>query len=163
MDFAIEHFGEDVELMLTGISMGAATVMMAAGNKLPKNVLFVLADCGYSSAKEIIKKVIRDMHLPDNILYPFVWLGARIFGRFDLEEISPIEAVKRSAVPIIFFHGEDDDFVPCEMSQKLYDACSSEKKLITVPGAGHGLCYPMDKNRYLTELKNFEIQIRNAH
>ena len=79
--------------------MGAATVMMAAGEDLPKNVQHVLADCGYSSAKEIIKKIIAEMHLPPSLVYPFVWLGARIFGGFNLEQTSPMEGVKNAKVP----------------------------------------------------------------
>ena len=58
-------------------------------------------------------------------------------------------------VPVIFFHGEDDAYVPCEMSRINYDACVSRKMLVTVPGAGHGLSYPIDKERYLNAMKEF--------
>lgn len=157
IDFAIEHFGTDTKIILTGVSMGAATVMMAAGEELPKNVVCVLADCGYTSAKEIIKKVIRDMRLPDTLLYPFVKLGARLFGGFDLEETSPLEAMKKSKVPIIFIHGDTDDFVPFYMSEELYGACTSEhKRLVAVEGAGHGVAYPKNKELYLDSLRDFE-------
>ena len=50
-------------------------------------------------------------------------------------------------------HGEDDNFVPCEMSRKNYELCAAPKKLVTIPGAGHGLCYMVDHERYLKELK----------
>lgn len=153
IDFVIKEFGPDVKIMLTGISMGAATVMMASGEKLPKNVIGVLADCGYTSAKDIIKKVIKDMKLPPNLFYPFVKLGARIFGGFDLEETSPIEAVQRCKVPIIFVHGDTDAFVPYEMSVRLHEACTSDNKaMITIAGAGHGLAYPVDKDGYVRQL-----------
>ncbi len=155
--FMIGHLGEDVRIILTGISMGAATVLMASGYDQPKNVIGVLADCGYSSAEEIIKKVIAvDMKLPTRIAYPFVRLAARIYGHFDLEELPPIEAVKKTELPVIFFHGELDAFVPCEMSRRIYDACASnKKKLVTVPGAGHGLSYLIDPELYLHELDVF--------
>ena len=94
IDFTIDHFGPDVKIILTGISMGAATVLMAGAEKLPPNVLGILADCGYSSAKAIMYEVIREMGLPPVLSYPFVRLGANIFGRFDLEETSPLEAVQ---------------------------------------------------------------------
>jgi len=135
--------------------MGAATVVTAAGKPLPENVIGILADCGYTSAKEIIKEVIRQMHLPPALCYPFVRLAARLYGGFDLEETSPIEAVKSCTVPIIFYHGEADDFVPCHMSKTLYDACPSRKQLITVPGAGHGLAFPVDQEKYLKTLQDF--------
>ncbi len=155
IDRVIERFGKDTKIVLTGISMGAATVMMAAGEKLPDNVVCVLADCGYSSPREIIRKVIRDMKLP-MMLYPFIRLGAILFGRFDPEECSPIEAVTRCRVPLILIHGEADDFVPCEMSRKVFDACASQKKFVTIPGAGHGLAFPTDKEGYLKALADFQ-------
>lgn len=156
VDFAIERFGSEVKLILTGISMGAATVVMAAGKELPKNVVGVLADCGYTSAQDIIKKCIRQIKLPENLLYPFIRLGAKLFGRVDLEAATPIEAVKRCRVPVIFYHGEADDFVPCEMSVRNYEACAAPKLLYTVPGAGHGLAFPVDKEGYLRELRKFD-------
>ena len=155
LGFMRERFGSDVKIILTGISMGASTVLMAAGERLPDNVIGVLADCGYSSPKEIICKVICQMGLPVKLSYPFVKLGARLFGGFDLEENSPVEAMKKATVPVIFFHGEDDDFVPCEMSRQNYDACASRKMLVTVPGAGHGLSYPLAPERYLQALRDF--------
>ena len=154
-----EKFGEDTKIILTGVSMGAATVMMAAGEALPKNVVSILADCGYSSAKEIIIKVIRDMKLPAGLLYPFVKLGARIYGGFDLEETSPMEAVSKTELPIIFVHGDADDFVPCYMSEKLCEACGAEyKKFVTFEGAGHGLAFPVNEEKYLNALREFEAE-----
>ena len=155
VDFMVEHFGKDVKIILTGISMGASTVLMAGGCDLPSNVIGILAACGYSSAKDIIKVVIKSMGLPVALAYPFVKLGARLFGGFDLEETSPEEAVKRCKVPVIFYHGESDDFVPCHMSRVNFEACASRKRLVTIPGAGHGLSYPVDQERYLQELRDF--------
>lgn len=155
VNFMVDHFGNDVKIILTGISMGASTVLMAAGEELPQQVIGVLADCGFTSAKEIMKKVIKQMKLPATLLYPFVKLAARVIGRYDLEETSAIEAVKRCRIPVIFFHGEADDFVPCEMSRRLYEACESEKRLVTVPGAGHGLSYILDPEGYLQAMKEF--------
>lgn len=155
VDFAVKHFGPEARFILTGISMGASTVLNAAGQSLPENVVGVLADCGYSSPSEIIKKVIADMKLPANIAYPFVQLGARLFGHFNLDEIAPVDAVKNCKLPVIFFHGEDDDFVPCKMSKQNFDACPSKKRLVTIPGAGHGLCYLVDPELYLQEMRSF--------
>ena len=155
VDFIAKNFGPDAKIILTGISMGASTVLMAAGNPLPSNVIGVLADCGYTSAKEIIQVVIKKLNLPAVLAYPFVWLGARIFGGFDLHAPQAIDAMKKCSVPVIFFHGEDDDFVPCYMSRANFDACSAKKMLITVPGAGHGLCYPVDPEGYLKAMQDF--------
>jgi fermentation-respiration switch protein FrsA (DUF1100 family) len=150
-----ERFGPDARIILTGISMGAATVLLAAGQKLPDTVIGVLADCGYTSAKDIIQVVIKDMGLPPKLSYPFVKLGARLYGGFDLEEVSPCEEIKKATVPVIFFHGEDDAFVPCYMSKINYDACPTRKALVTIPGAGHGLSYPVSKEQYLQAMRDF--------
>ena len=155
VDFAIEHFGSDVKIILTGISMGAATVLLAAGEELPQNVVGVLADCGYSRGEDIIKTVIRGRKLPPSLAYPFVKLAAKTMGRFNLDEADVTAAVRRCKVPIIFFHGESDGYVPCYMSKINYDACSTRKKLVTIPGADHGLAYMADPNGYLQAAHQF--------
>ncbi len=155
LTFMEQRFGRERKIILCGISMGAATVLMAADQDLPDNVIGVLADCGYSSPKAIIQKVIGQMGLPPGLAYPFVKWGARLFGGFNLEEKSPVESVKNAKVPVIFFHGESDDFVPCDMSRENYEACSAPKRLETTPGAGHGLCYLVDGEGYLQALREF--------
>ena len=153
--YAIERFGPDVKIVLSGVSMGAATVTMAAGlEELPSNVFGVVADSGYSSPRDIICKVIGDMHLPPLLGWPFVKLGAKIFGKFDIEAASSMEAVQKAKVPIYFAHGEADDFVPCDMTRQLYEACVSEKTLVLIPHAGHGLCYLVAPDTYIETLKN---------
>ncbi len=162
-EWMAERFGPEVPIILTGISMGAATVMMAAAKPLPKSVVGVLADCGYTSAKEIICKVVsEDMKLPPRLLYPLIKLSAKWFGRFDLEEQPPIEVMKSCKLPIIFFHGDTDAYVPCEMSVQNYEACTAEKRLVIVPGAGHGLSYMLDGEGYLQALREFDYGI-TAH
>ena len=155
VDFMVKRFGPEVKIILTGISMGASTVVMAAGRELPDNVIGVLADCGFCSAREIILEVIRQMGLPPKLGYPFVKLGAKLFARFDLEEYSPMEALKTVTKPIIFFHGGADDFVPCWMSEKMYEACPTRKRLVVIPGAGHGLAFPVDQEGYLKAAGEF--------
>lgn len=155
INFLIAQFGVDVQIILTGISMGASTVLMASGCNLPENVIGILADCGFHSPKDVICSVAEGMHLPSGFLYPFIKLGARIFGHFDLEALSAVEAVKQCNIPVIFFHGEEDDYVPSYMSQINYDACNARKKLIFIAGAGHGLSYPVSPDRYLSEVHEF--------
>lgn len=158
VDFATEQFGKDVPLVLTGISMGASTVLMAAGKNLPSNVKGVLADCGFTTAEEIIKKCSRDLHLPANLLFPFIKLGAKLFGGFDLCEYSALEGVKNSKLPIIFVHNDGDDFVPFEMSRKLYEAANCPKHFVEINGDGHGLSYLLDNRKYFDNVTEFFTQ-----
>lgn len=157
IDYIIENINKDAKIIITGISMGAATVTVAAGEDLPQNVISALADCGYTSPEAIIKKVIKDLKLPPKIMYPFVKLGARIFGRLDLDEYSPIKAMENCKIPIIFIHGTTDDFVPYEMSVENYNACTHKiKKMVSVEGAGHGLAYLVDTEGYFKAIREFD-------
>ena len=133
---------------------------MAADLDLPKNVVGILADCGYSSPREIIQKVIREMGLPVKVCYPFVKLGARLFGGFDLEETSAIEAIKKCKIPVLFIHGGADAYVPCEMTLACFESCPAPKKLHITPSAGHGLCFMVDKEGYLRAFKEFVDEYR---
>ena len=155
INFIIEHFGKDVEIYLGGVSMGGSTVLLTSNMNLPENVKGILADSSFYSAKEIIKKVVKDMKLPPNLMYPFIKLGAKLFGKFNLEEATPIEAVKNTKIPIIFYHGDADSFVPLEMSAKLFMACNSKSKFIIIPDAVHAICYLVDPLKYENELKDF--------
>ena len=156
INFAVEHFGKDQKIIITGISMGAATVLLASGEDLPHNVVSVLADCPYSSTKEIICKIVRELRLPVPIIYPLIRLGAMIFGGFDPNKSEPREAIKRAKVPIIFVHGDNDDFVPLAMSEEMYEICPTEKAILKVKGAGHGLAFPVDQKGYYKAVGDFE-------
>ena len=152
---AVRRLGEDVVLYVGGVSMGATTVLMASALELPPQVHGILADCGYSNAKDIIKKTVKDMHLPP-ALYPLIRLGAMVYGGFDPNKADATNAVAHSRLPIIFYHGDEDAFVPCEMSRINHEACPTPKQLVIIPGAGHGLCYPVDPDGYVEALKAFE-------
>ena len=158
--YAAERFGPDVPIILSGVSMGAATVLMASSLDLPPNVKAIIADCPYSSPKEIIQKVSSDIRLPPSLSYPFIVLGALLYGKFKLWESSPVEAVRQSRVPILLIHGDDDRFVPCEMSQKIYAACRYAAELVIFPGAGHALSYFADKGLYLKTVESFLKQCK---
>ncbi len=156
VNYIIENIDADAEIFIGGVSMGGATAQLAVGRGLPKNVVGVLSDCGYSSAKRIIKKVIGEMHLPPDLCYPFVKLGARIYGKFDLEELSPEQAMTKCTLPVFFVHGDSDDFVPFEMSAESYNACASKHKyLLKIEGAGHGLAFPVAQEKYIEEMRAF--------
>lgn len=153
INYICERFGRDVKIVISGVSMGATTVLMAAGLGLTENVIGIIADCPYSSPKEIIMKVCSDMKLPERLMYPFVRLGAKLYGHFDLEAADAAEAVCHAKVPILLIHGEDDRFVPCSMSQKIFERFKEANPdgnmlLETFPGAGHGISFMEDEVRY---------------
>jgi len=156
IDYARSRFGENVSIILAGLSMGAATVLMSTELPLPANVKGVIADCPYSAPDKIIKTVCqRDMHLPANLLYPFIKLGARLFAGFDLEASQAVEAVKHTPVPVLLIHGDGDRFVPCDMSREIHNANPDMITLVVIPEAGHGLCYMTEPAIYENAMVKF--------
>ena len=156
VEYAVKRFGEEVKIGLFGISMGAATVMMAADLELPDNVKCILADCGFSSPKEIICAVADSLHYPYRILYPFAKLGAKWFGHFNLEEASALQSMKNCKLPVMFVHNEGDDFVPFEMSERCYEACAcADKTFVRIQGVGHGLSWCLEPEKYHSAMTDF--------
>jgi len=155
IEYANARFGAQTPIMLYGISMGAATVLMAAGLELPQNVKGILADSPYTTPKEIICKVAGDMKLPPALAYPFVHLGALLFaGGIDPGEASAVTGVDGAKIPITLIHGEADAFVPVEMSYAIAKA-NPDINLHVFPEAHHGISYIKDKERYLSIATDF--------
>ncbi len=152
---AVEMFGQDVEIYLYGISMGGAAVLLSSGLPLPENVKGIVADCPFSSAKDIICTVIRGMHLSDRILWPLIFQAAYLFGHFSLNHTNVRDAVKKADVPILIVHGEDDRFVPLEESMEIQKASPEKVDLETFPKAGHGISYILDRGRYQKLIQAF--------
>lgn len=145
-----------VKILLSGLSMGAATVLMAAAEEeLPANVRGVSFDCGYSSVRGILCEHSRMMGLPAKPAYFLIRLSARLFGGFDPETGDVLAAARQSRVPVLFIHGEADNFVPWEMSKALYEACPTAYDFVSVPGASHGLAYMEDTPRCVRALSDF--------
>lgn len=146
--YANERFGDDTPIILSGLSMGAATVLMASGLDLPDNVACAIADSPYSAPSAIIEKVCADLHYPVALCRPFIHLAALVHGHFRLNGCTAKEAVRNAKIPILLIHGEADHFVPCEMSLEIAACCASPVTVHTFPEAGHGLCYMVDPVRY---------------
>ena len=153
--YAVERFGPDVQIIINGISMGAGTILMASALDLPANVRGIVADCPFTSPKAIICKVCADMKIPPSLAWPFISLGARLYGRFDPNAADAIEAVRSAKVPILLIHGEADRLVPIEMSYAIAKAAPDRVSLHTFPDAGHGISFLLDEERYIHLVHDF--------
>ena len=166
VNFAISKFGKDVKIFIWGISMGAATVLMSLDKPLPENVVGAIADCPYSSPEEIIRKVGKGLHLPVGLLFPFLKLGARMFGGFRFDNSAPLLAVKSARIPILLIHGESDSYVPHYMSEKIVDAAKEagvNLRFVSFPEAEHAMSYLSDSERYVGLVRGFiEEAMENA-
>ncbi len=147
---------KDIPVYLLGISMGASTVLMTSGLLLPEGVKGIIADCGFTSAKEIFKHVaVNSFHIPYSVKQNEVENLCKEKINFGAGEYSTIDALKISKTPVLFIHGTDDKFVPISMTYENYKACVSPKRLFVVPGAEHGGSYLVDKEGYEKEVLDF--------
>ncbi len=143
-NYARQRFGEE-DIFLLGISMGASTVLMAAGTDLPETVRGIVGDCGFTSPWDIMRHVSqRDFKLPSFPLMNLLDLLAKRLAGFSLKGADTRKALGASTLPVLFLHGAADDFVPVYMTQENTRACAGEKELYLVPGAGHAQSFSTD-------------------
>ncbi|MBQ1242342.1 MAG: alpha/beta hydrolase [Oscillospiraceae bacterium] len=152
VSWARERFGEETKILLYGVSMGAATVLLSAP-LLEGKICGIVADSPYSSPREIIEKVSRDEGLPPHLAWPVIVLGARIFGGFSPLGADVAEAVRESSVPVLIIHGEEDRFVPQEMSARLTVREGVER--CSFPDAGHGISAILHTEKYNELVQRF--------
>ena len=115
-----------------------------------------MADCGFTTPAEICKKVLtKDMHLPAFPLFYTASLLTRILAGFGFNDVSAIEEVSKTNLPVMIIHGTEDKFVPYEMGERIRDAVNSECVFVPVEGAGHGESYLTDIDFYYTGFKRF--------
>lgn len=155
LDYARKRF-PDLEIFLLGVSMGAATVLMMSDKVTDSAVKGIIADCPYSSAwDEFSYQIKTSFHLPEFPILHICSLYCRIFAGYWFSEASPLNAVKNAKRPILFIHGNADDFVPTFMTDKLYDACPTEKYKLIVDGAVHARSYYQDSKSYQRAIAEF--------
>ena len=134
---------------LAGVSLGSSTVLMTAGLDLPENVRGVIADCGFTSAYGIWRHVVKEnMKLSYGLRGKAIDVYCKKHIGATSKEISTVDAMRKTEVPILFIHGSDDKFVPIEMTYENYKACRAPKTLLVVPGAIHGQSYYVETEKY---------------
>lgn len=147
--FLVEKASPHLPIYLDGISMGATTVLMAAGHPLPSQVRGIIADCGFTSPYAIISSCIKT-GLPKvrQDLLPLLNVAARRRAGYSFRGTSTVDAMRDNTKPVLFVHGEADTFVPMAMTLENYKACRAPKELLLVEGAGHGLSWLYDTEHY---------------
>lgn len=154
--YIIDHFGTELPIYLCGISMGATTVLMASEFEYPPCVRGIISDCGFTSPHAIWSHVMtNNLHISDKIGYPIANYFINKKASFDGDEMSTVDALRKTRLPVLFIHGDDDKFVPVQMTYENYAACASEKTMLIVPGAGHGMSYFIDTDGYKAAVKEF--------
>lgn len=153
---AMEVLGEDIQILLHGISMGASTVLMASVLELPENVKGIIADSGFTSPYDIFVEVLEhSFHAKPFPILPITDIMAQYKANFGFKEASTISAMEENTIPVLFVHGEDDDFVPIEMSEANFEVCKAKKEFLRIKGARHACGYVIDKETCTAAMDKF--------
>ena len=144
------------KIVLAGVSMGAATILMAQDQGLPDNVGGMIADCGFANTWE----EVRYFGSHYGVIFsaqkmPFIDYLCRTRAGYSLRDANPEDALKKAKIPVLFFHGTDDTLMPIQNSYDNYEACAAPKKLVVVEGAEHAQSYFTDPELYEREVRAF--------
>lgn len=144
-------------IILHGTSMGGATVLMSQEVSLPKNVKAIIADCSYTSVREIFASELeKRFNLPDSPVLDMAQVVAIYKAGYNINKASALEAVKMNDIPTLFIHTTDDDFVPIEMSKELFEnKKGSNKELLIIEGGGHADAKFQNPEKYYSSIFNF--------
>ena len=155
INYLIEKYGH-IKIILYGISMGAATVMMASGENLPSNVRVIIEDCGYTSVwDEFADKLKTIFHIPK---FPAMYNAnfmTKIRAGFSLKKASCVKQLKKCKIPTLFIHGDKDKFVPFYMLDKLYNTAVCKKEKLVIKNAGHADAQTIEPQKYWSTVRKF--------
>lgn len=155
IDYHNKNYGKQ-QMILSGLSMGASTVLFLADQVLPENVKCIIADCGFTSPYDILDVVFRSVvHFPAHISLFVTNILCSLFAGFSLRQKDTRNVLKNAKLPILMIHGLADDFVPSSMTVQGYNACTGEKELLLVKDAGHGVSFLKDKETYTKRILAF--------
>ena len=144
------------EIALHGTSMGSATVLMVSGENLPSNVKAIVADCGYTSVYDEFSYQLKQLfNLTAFPIMNFSDVVTHIRAGYCLNDASAINQVKKSTTPILYIHGDKDDFVPYYMMDELYNATNSEKEKLTIEGGEHANSDLVNPKLYWSTVNSF--------
>ncbi len=156
IQYVLKEVGEKSRIVLQGVSMGGATVLMASGDAdLPDQVKAIVADCAYTSVEEQLAHNLNQDHLPKEPILSLADLYTKTLAKYSYYEASTIDQVRKSKTPTIFITGDEDTFVPTEMTHRLFAACPAEKEIFVVPGAEHARAHVVDQSGYEEHVRNF--------
>lgn len=155
--YIAERNRKQLPVYLYGESMGAAAVLMASGQKLPREVRGFIADCGFRSMKGQLQDIAANwFHLK--------WVGLLLFrvdlfcgflAGFHMKEADTTKAMRTNTRPVLFFHGGKDTYVDPGNSIYNYSQCRAPKELVMIPEARHLCCAYTEPELYREKILEF--------
>ena len=156
INLAPSIFGDSIKSVVHGISMGAATTMMVAGETLPSHIKCFVEDCGYTSVWDQFEKELKEQFDLSSfpLLYVSSWLCNFQLG-WNFKEASAISQLAKCKLPMLFIHGDSDKYVPTYMVHELYAAKSAPKEIWIVPKTAHAQSYQNYPEEYTERVCKF--------
>lgn len=146
---------DKAQIVLHGVSMGAATAMMLSGDELPENVKVIIEDCGYTSVRDIFSSELKARYgLPPFPIIESMAIVTRMHAKYNILEASSLKQISKSSIPILIIHGNIDNFVPINMAYQIYDYAKN-KDILIIDGAGHNECRFLEPKTYYDKVFNF--------
>lgn len=146
----------EAQIILHGVSMGAATAMMTAEKGVPNNVKVLIEDCGYTNAYTMFSMELKKIFgLPSFPIMNFVDFMSRLKSGYFLSNAAPIDGINKISIPTLFIHGEQDELAPASMVEELYNAANCEKEILKIPNARHADSRKVSSEQYYNTVFNF--------
>lgn len=153
VDYCYKRFGDSIRIITYGESMGSATVL--SHHEIDDRVVLTIADCGYSDLSELFTYLLKQVyHLPVFPILNISDMFLKKYGKFSMKDVSPRKGVIKTKAPILFIHGDRDDFVPTFMSEEMVLLGGGIRKLFLAKEAGHAmseLTVPEEYKKVVTE------------
>ncbi len=148
-----DRYGKDTKVVVTGVSMGAVTVM----NAISRTDLIDAAvdDCGFARIKEGCRFLYKNfIPLPNPFLLPVLFHDAHALG-IPMEKNNPVDSVARSDTPLLVIHGDADRAVNVQDAYEISKVAKNpHSRLVIFPGKDHGYCLS-DRVRYREAVEDF--------
>lgn len=146
-----------IKIVLFGLSMGGTTVLMATGEKHPKNVICTISDCAFKNVYNQINYIYnpKNKKLKNIILEHFNRYMKRAYN-YDLKLADVKDSLKNSNTPIMIIHGKEDGYVPVQNAYEIYESIPRFKVDSYFPdGVDHAMAYATDPRIYENKIREF--------
>ena len=162
VDWAFQQVDETGIVGTHGESLGAATTLQHAA--IDKRISFAIADCPFSDLTELLKYRFKsDYHLPAFPILNLASLACNLLANMPFKSVSPIRDIPAITTPIFWIHGQDDDYIPPDMSRRMFDAkISGNRKLYLAPNAAHAKSQINNPVEYDQQIGDFLKEINLA-
>ncbi|WP_271398034.1 alpha/beta hydrolase [Salinicoccus roseus] len=155
VDYLFDHYGPDVEVGIHGESMGAATMLLYAG-ELSNRARFYISDASFSTFGDELTNIFSQYtKIGSPLILIFTNIFFRLRSRFSLFKVSPIRVVEKIDQPVLFVHSKPDKFIPYTHTEELYKKKKPPKAAWYPERGGHVESYNKNPEKYRRVVESF--------